>query len=389
MSTLAGFWQEVLYVWETGIGGVSLGDVLTAIGVFLFFILLRRLFARLVIGLLRRLTKRTKTEIDDGVLTALEAPLRFVFVVVGIYWASQAAVFTSDIEFFLGRLVRSLIAFTIFWALYRLVDPLSHLLDKITTLVGSRGMRDSLRGFFAKIAKFALAAVGVVAILEEWDFNVAAVLGGLGLAGAAIAFGAQNLIQNLFAGLSIFLDDIFEKGDWIRTADVEGTVEDIGFRTTKIRRFDKGLVTIPNQLLAGTALTNFSRMTNRRIYWTIGLEYRSTEGQLRAVVEGIREHVYGNPAFETDPARVTTLINVDSFNDSSIDILLYCFTETTNWGDWMVIKEELAFRIKQIVEDAGASFAFPSQSLYHESLPFGTPEAFPGSPAPAAEPTAD
>jgi MscS family membrane protein len=386
MSTLKDFWQEVVFVWHAGVAGVSLGDVLTALGVFLLFLLLRRIFARVVIDFLRRLTKRTKTELDDTVLTALEPPLRFVFVVIGVYWASQVAEMPRDIDLFLTRVVRTLIAFTIFWTLYRLVVPLSYLVDRLTILAGSRGMRDSLRGFFAKVAKFAIACLAIVAILEEWDFNVAAVLGGLGLIGMAVAFGAQNLIQNLFAGLSIFLDHIFEKGDWIRTPDVEGTVEDIGFRTTKIRRFDKGLVTIPNQMLAGTALVNFSRMTNRRIYWKIGLEYRTSETQLRQVVQGIRDHVYGDAAFETDPGRATTLINVDSFNDSSIDIMLYCFTKTTNWGEWMEIKEALAYRIKEIVEAAGAGFAFPSQSLYLEQLPFGTPELFPAEPAPAGDP---
>ena len=387
MDTLSGFWNEVVTVWRAGVGGVDLGHVLTALAVFILFLLLRRFLARILIDFLRRFTKRTRTEIDDAVLTALEAPLRFLFVVMGFYAASQVAPFPSEVELFLGRAVRSLIAFTIFWSLYRLVDPLAYLVDRLTLVMGSRGLRDSLRDFFAKIAKFAIACLGVVAVLEEWDFNVAALLGGLGLVGMAVAFGAQNLISNLFAGLNIFLDHIFEQGDWIRTPDVEGTVESIGFRTTKIRRFDQSLVTIPNSLLTGKALINFSRMSHRRIWWTIGLEYRTSIDQLRAIVEAIRTHVYEGEDFETDPGRVTTLINVDSFGDSSVDIMLYCFTKTKAWGEWMGVKEALLYRIKQIVEENGASFAFPSRSLYLETLPFGTPEIFPAS-AEAAAPTA-
>ncbi|MDP6689430.1 MAG: mechanosensitive ion channel, partial [Alphaproteobacteria bacterium] len=185
----------------------------------------------------------------------------------------------------------------------------------------------------------------------------------------------------LFAGVTIFLDGIFEKGDWIRGAGVEGTVEDIGFRTTKIRRFDKALTTIPNDKLAGDAVINFSRMTNRRIHWKIGIEYSATEGQLRQIVNGIKAHVHDNDDFEVDPAKVTTLIHVDSFNDSSIDIMLYCFTATTSWPEWMRVKEDLAFAIKGIVEGAGSGFAFPSSSIYVETLPFGTPEAFPAAGA--------
>ena len=359
--------------------------MLTALAVFLFFLVLRRILARALINALRQITKRTRNEIDDAILAALESPIRFLFVVVGVFAATQVVPLPDEVALILGRLVRSLIAFTIFWSLYRLVEPLSHLVDRVTAAMGQRGLRDSLRDFFAKVAKFSIACLGVVAVLEEWDFNVAAVLGGLGLVGMAIAFGAQNLIANLFAGLNIFLDHICERGDWIRTPDVEGTIESIGFRTSKIRRFDLSLVTIPNSLLTGKALINFSRMQHRRIYWTIGLEYRTSTEQLRAIVEAIRAHVYGDEAFETASPSVTTLINVDSFGASSIDIMLYCFTRTKAWGEWMEVKEALLFRVKAIVEENGAAFAFPSRSIYLETLPFGTPEVFPAS-AEAATP---
>ena len=379
MDSATDFWRHVEVVWHTGVGGVDLGHVLIALGVFLLFLVLRRVLARGLIELLRKISRRTKNEIDDAILVALEAPIRFLFVVVGVFAATRVAPLPEDVLFILDRLVRSLIAFTIFWSLYQLVEPLSHLVDRLTLAMGHRDLRDSLRDFFAKLAKFAIACLGVVAVLEEWDFNVAALLGGLGLVGMAIAFGAQNLIANLFAGLNIFLDHVCERGEWIRTPDVEGTIESIGFRTTKIRRFDLSLVTIPNSLLTGKALVNFSRMHHRRIYWTIGLEYRTSTEQLRAIVEAIREHVYGDEAFETGSPAVTTLINVDRFGDSSIDVMLYCFTRTKAWGEWMEIKQDLLFRIKQIVEENGAAFAFPSRSLYLETLPFGTPEIFPAS----------
>ncbi len=389
MDTIEGFWAQVNAVWSTGILGVGLGEVLLAVVVFFVFLFARRLFSRFIIRTIKTITRRTASGLDDEILETIEEPLRFVFVVIGIYAASQVAPVPDVVNQLLDRVVRSLIAFTIFWTLYRCVEPLSFLLDKLTGLFGTDGPRDSLREFFAKLGKFVIACLGVVAVLEEWDFNVAAVLGGLGLVGMAVAFGAQNLISNLFSGIAIFLDHMFEKGDWIRTPDVEGTVEEIGFRTTKIRRFDKALVTIPNAMLGGAAVINFSRMTNRRIYWVIGLQYCSTEGQLKAVVCAINDYVRGSDDFETDPAKATTLINVDSFNDSSIDIMFYCFTKTTDWGKWMIIKEELAYRVKAIVEGNGAAFAFPSSSLYVEKLPFGRPEPYPGAAPEPATPTAN
>lgn len=299
-------------------------------------------------------------------------------MVAGIYAAGEVAPFPETVNSFIDTLVRSLIIFTIFWTVYRCVEPLSRMLDKLTGVFGASGLRDSLRGFFTKLGKFVVACLGVVAVLEEWDFNVAALLGGLGLVVMAVAFGAQNLISNLFAGFFIFLDHMFEKGDWIRTPDVEGTVEEIGFRTTKIRRFDMSLATIPNARLTDDAVINFSRMTHRRIYWMIGIEYTASEAQLKEIVTGISDYVRGNDDFQTDPAKATTLINVDSFNSSSIDIMFYCFTMTTKWGDWMVIKEALAYKVKEIVEGAGTGFAFPSTSLYVEKMPFGRPEVYPG-----------
>ncbi|MBT7760254.1 MAG: mechanosensitive ion channel, partial [Rhodospirillaceae bacterium] len=258
---MAGLWAEAVTVWQTAVLGVGVGQVLLALAVFIVFLILRRIFTRIVLAILGNITRRTVTQFDDELIAALEQPLRFVFIIVGIYAATQVVSFPEQIDVLLTRVVRSLIAFAIFWTLYRFVAPLSFLIDKAFGAFGRSTLGDSLKEFVAKLARFVIAVVGVVAILEEWQFNVGAVLGGLGLVGMAVAFGAQNMIANLFAGVTIFLDGIFEKGDWIRGGGVEGTVEEIGFRTTKIRRFDKALTTIPNDKLAGDAVINFSRMT--------------------------------------------------------------------------------------------------------------------------------
>lgn len=311
------------------------------------------------------------------VLAAIEKPLEFAFVVMGFYVAGQAVPMSEQVADVFAKFVRSLIAFTLFWTLFRALTPLSVLMDRVLGMLGSPSMQDTMKDFLVKLTKFVVICLGIAAVFQEWGFNVAAVLGGLGLVGMAVALGAKDFIANLFAGLTIFLDRMFEKGNWIRTPDVDGTVEDIGFRATKIRRFDKALVTIPNARLAGEALINFSRMTNRRIYWMIGLEYRTTKEQLRLIIRDISTFLNEDQAFETDPSRTKTFVFIDSFGASSIDVMLYCFTKTTDWGEWLQVKERLAYRVKEIVEGHGAAFAFPSTSLYVETLPFGTPEQFP------------
>lgn len=297
------FLDTVAEVWSTGVLGISLGDVVSSLLVLLVFLGLRRAFFRFVLGMIRNATSKTQTELDDVLLATVEKPLGLAFVVVGVYAAGSFIPLNESGSAVFGTFIRSLIAATLFWTIFRAIDPLSSLMDRGLDVLSSASMRDTMKGFFVRLIKFIVICLGIATVFQEWGFNVAAILGGLGLVGMAVAFGAQNFIANLFAGLTIFLDHVFEKGNWVRTPDVEGVVEDIGFRATRIRRFDKALVTIPNSMLAGGALVNFSRMTNRRIYWTIGVEYRTTQDQLRAIVRDIIQYLTTSPDFETDPSK--------------------------------------------------------------------------------------
>jgi MscS family membrane protein len=199
---------------------------------------------------------------------------------------------------------------------------------------------------------------------------------GLGLFGLAAALAAQDLFKNLLSGVLILGEKRFHPGDWIKVSGVvEGTVHSIGFRSTMVRQFDKAMVQVPNATLADTAVVNFAEMTHRRIYWKIGVLYDTSAGQLRQIRDGIEGYIHGDEAFAS-PEDVATFVRIDSFNDSSIDIMVYCFTKTTNWGEWLEVKEALAYQVKGIVEGAGSGFAFPSRTLYVESVPGGAPEAF-------------
>ena len=381
MSFLEGFWDQVVAVWNAGILGVDLGPILAAVLVMFLFIVTRGFFTRIILKSMRRLAARTETKIDDMFIDALDKPVQFAFLVLGLYIAARfisMSVATGD---WVDALIRSLIALTIFWALFRMVEPFSYLIDRLLGRLGTPvAAQDTLRSFAIKLLKVLIFALGIAAVLQEWGFNVAAVLGGLGLIGMAVALGAKDMIANIFGGGMIFLNRLFDRGNWIRTPDLEGVVEEIGLIATRVRRFDKALVTIPNSQLTTAPIINFSRMTNRRIFWKIGVEYRTTQDQLRAIVGQIRDHIHNSDAFETDPERVSTLVFVDEFGASSIDIMLYCFTKTTNWETWLDVKQDLAFKVKEIVEGNGSGFAFPSQSVYVESWPMGQPEPFPLAP---------
>lgn len=365
MQELTDFWNTVVQVWTQGFLGIDISKILTALGILTLAILLRGLFTRIVVTRLRTLVRRSETTIDDEALDALEGPLRLVPVVIGIFFALESLELDGLAQTVGINIERSLVAFVIFWGLFKLVDPLSfllHRLDRIVTAIMIEWLVKVIKGLFIFL--------GAATILEIWGIKVGPILAGLGLFGVAVALGAQDMFKNMISGILIIAEKRFGRNDWIKVDGiVEGTVESIGFRSTRIRRFDKAPVHVPNSFLSDNAVTNFSKMTNRRIYWKIGVEYHTTADQLRQIVKEIGDYLTESPDFESNPKRATTLIHVDSFNDSSIDIMLYCFTKTTNWGEWMQIKENLALKVKEIVEGAGTGFAFPTTTVHVEGLP--------------------
>ncbi|NQW08802.1 MAG: mechanosensitive ion channel family protein [Alphaproteobacteria bacterium] len=372
---LAHFWQITVEVWNQGVLGIDVSRLLIALLILVTALIVRRLFARIASHRLLALTRRTSSKIDDAIVTALEPPLRFVPVVLGVFFAAEYLGLPTDLDGLADNVVRSLIAFTLFWSLYRVVDPLAFVFNRLKDVLGGPMVE-----WLIKAIKLAFVLLGSAAILEIWGINVAALIAGLGLFGVAVALGAQDLFKNLIAGILILAEKRFENGDWIRVDGViEGTVEKIGFRSTFVRRFDKAPVYVPNTQLADNAVINFSKMTNRRIYWMVGVEYRTTVDQLKAIRDGIESYIIGNPEF-IQPDQGTMLVRVDSFGDSSIDIMIYCFTHTTGWSDWLEIKERFAYHVKDVVEGAGSGFAFPSRSLYIETMP--------GAPRPEGEPEA-
>ena len=371
MQNLEELWALVHDVWKTGVFGVDIGAMITALGIFFAFLLLRGLITRFIIGALRLKVSKTRTLLDDELLSALEEPIRLAPIILGAFLALQFLNLEDRFQDIADKLIRSLITAAIFWALYRAIKPLSNLLTRLERIFTAVMM-----DWLVKAVKILIAFVGIAAVLEIWGIQVGPILAGLGLFGVAVALGAQDLFKNLIAGILIIAERRFNKGDWVRVDGVvEGTVEQIGFRSTMIRRFDKAPVFVPNTKLSDNAVTNFSEMTHRRIYWHIGIEYRATIEQLKTIRDGIEAYVLGSDEF-AHPPEVSTFVRIDKFSDSSIDVMLYCFTKTTNWGEWLEIKERLAYHIKDVVEGAGSGFAFPSQSLYVESLPGDAPEVF-------------
>ncbi len=358
---MSDFLDLFLSVWNEGVFGIDLNNVLIGIVILFIFVFFRSLFSKIIINRIKSLVKKSKNKIDDEVLEAFDGPLRFFPVVIGVYISTQYIDLNITLESFADNLNRSLITIQIFWLIYKLIDPLSFLAHRLGDV-----LTNDLIDWGVRILKFLIFVIGAAAVLELWGIKVGPILAGLGLLSVAVALGAQDLFKNLISGILILLEKRFQNGDWIKVENiVEGVVEKIGFRSTLIRRFDSSPVMVPNFNFAENAVTNFSNMKSRRIYWTIGLEYRTTHDQLRIIRDQIEKYISSSGDF-VKSSEQPLFVRLEKFSDSSIDILIYCFATTTVWGEWLKIKEELALKIKSIVEENNAGFAFPSQSIYVE-----------------------
>jgi len=258
--------------------------------------------------------------------------------------------------------------------------------------IKNRQMRQELINLVLSILKITVVTIALFMLLVRMGVNITGLLASLGIGGLAIALAAQNTLSNFFGLLKIIFDNSFSQGDWIETKDVEGTVVEIGFISTFIRTFDNALITVPNATLANTPLKNWSKRTvGRRIKMHLGVTYGAERERLKKAIEEIREMLVSHPGIATPKTvdtqvlmrrskrekkllsvedkygvKSTLLVYLDEFSDSSVNILIYTFTKTTKWEEWLKIKEDVLLKIWEILDRNGLEFAFPSESIYFD-----------------------
>jgi len=359
MDVFNNFNDLFLSVWKKGILGIDFFQIIIGLGIFFLFLIFRGLISKLIIKKLELISKRTTNKLDDAFVKAMEGPARFLPIVLGVFFASYYMSFSEETRSFIDNINRTLITILIFWIIHQIIEPISYILsglDKILTR--------ELVGWIIKLLKVLIFILGAAAVLELWGIKIGPIIAGLGLFGVAVALGAQDLFKNLISGILVLVEKRFKIGDWILVEGIiEGIVEKIGFRSTVIRKFDKSIAIIPNFQFAENAVINISETTNWIIGWTINLQYDSTIDQLKSIRNEIEDYITKNEDYKPD---LGYAVRVDQFSESSIDMYIRCFTKTDDWDEWLAVKERLAIQIKQIVEKNGASFAFPSQSIYVE-----------------------
>ena len=359
MEIINNFSDIFLSVWKKGILGVDIFQILIGIGIFFIFLIFRGLISKLIIKKLEIISKRTTNKLDDTFVNALEGPARFLPIVLGFFIASYYMTFSSDGREIVDTINRTLITILIFWVIHQIIEPISYILSGLDKM-----LTRELVGWIIKSLKILIFILGLAAVLELWGIKIGPIIAGLGLFGVAVALGAQDLFKNLISGILVLVEKRFKIGDWILVeGTIEGIVEKIGFRSTVIRKFDKSLAIIPNFQFAENSVVNISETTNWRIRWSITLQYDTTVEQLKKIREEIENYINKSDDFNQS---VGVAVRIEKFSDSSIDLLVRCFTASNSWTDSLLVKERLAIAIKEIVEGNKASFAFPSQSIYIE-----------------------
>ena len=360
-------YSQDLDVWGETFLGVSVGQLAIAVVVLLVVLLLRRFFARVVIARLNRWARKTSSEIDDQILSALQQPLMFLFIIIGLSIIVQWIPFGADAEDILVKILQSFIAFTIFWTIYRMLDPISVFFDKfLLKLAGA--VANEVKDYLLKALKVFAAGSGVVAVLAQWGINPWPYFAGIGVLSLPFAFAAKDAVSNVFGGIKLLIvDQAFRIGDWIEAPSIgNGIVEEVTLSTIKIRKFSKAVQTVPNGVIAAEPIINWSRMSNRQIKMDIGLTYDTTSEQFEIILANLRSFIATDDRVDHS---VTEMVHMTHFSDSSININLYYFTTTTNWEEWRSIQEEHMLAFVRIVEEAGACMAFPTSTVHVEGWP--------------------
>jgi len=337
-------------------------DFVIPLAVFLFFYFLRGTVVKGLFRPVKRLNtgKTWPAELESS----FQRPLRVLFALCGLYaalWISPAVPHGGAVWGIVIKCFRSLLILLLAWGLGRMCGSrelaggfLMKKLDANTDGV--------LFPFLSKILRFLIFCLALLIVAQEWNYSVSGLLAGLGLGGLAFALAAQDMLSNLFGGLVIFLDRPFSIGDWIQADDVEGTVETMNFRSVKVRTFSQAVVTVPNSKLVDRPVTNYSRMGKRKVSFTVGLKFGTTERQIRSCAARIRTMLLENK--EIDPQ--TVIVTFSSIGESSLDLLLYFFTRTTDWQEHLKIREEIQYGVLRILEDEKAELAFPTRTVQVE-----------------------
>ncbi|MBD3670399.1 MAG: mechanosensitive ion channel family protein [Gammaproteobacteria bacterium] len=331
--------------------------------VIVFVTLIASFVARQLLNKLYERFNQSDKVWDDSVIDAMRKPVQMMIWIVGIAFAVHIIGLKTEAPIFIAvDTLREVAMITVLaWFLWRLVNNVRVNYEEKSALKGQK-VDVTTADAVSKLLRASIIITSFLVALQTLGFSVSGVLAFGGIGGIAIGFAAKDLLANFFGGLMIYMDRPFEVGDWVRSPDrdIEGTVEHIGWRLTCIRTFDKRPLYIPNATFTSIAVQNPSRMTNRRIYETIGLRYDDLD-KLKPILEDVHEMLSSHPEIDTSK---TLMVNFNEFAASSLDFFIYTFTKTVKWDEYHQIKQDILFKIADIIARHGAEVAFPTSTVH-------------------------
>ncbi|UII32596.1 mechanosensitive ion channel family protein [Fulvivirga ulvae] len=344
-----------LYVWQL------MGVLILILLSFLLHKLFTFLFEKLIIQLLLKLGYQ---KLADEVVIPIAKPISFLVIfpfLIVLVPVLQLPITMSEYVILTLRAVWPIFAIVFF---YRLVDIISIYLSKLADKTEST-LDDQLVPLLRKVLKTFVVVVGGLFILDNLEFDITGLIAGLSIGGLAFALAAQDTIKNFFGSLMIFVDRPFQVGDWITSGDVDGSVEEVGFRSTRIRTFRNSLMYIPNGVITNQMIDNHGLRVYRRFMTTIALTYDTPPDLIEVFVEGLKEIVKNHPNTRKDYYE----IHFNDMGDSSLNILFYIFFQVPSWTEELRSRHEVLLDIIRLAERIGVNFAFPTQTLHVETFP--------------------
>lgn len=344
---------------RTGWGGLAYWQWLTLPAVLTFAWLLGYLLARITRRLLRPLVARNHAVSDDVLLRRFSGPLTMAWMLAILRLVLPALSLLPRADETARAVISAALVLLVFWAALRAVDVIADLLAR-SAWAGARAGTAALVPLGARIVKVIVGALAVVAVFAKLDYPIASLIAGLGIGGLAVALAAQKSFENLIGAFALGADQPFREGDYVRVEDFTATVESIGLRSTRFRTQDRTVVTIPNGKLSEMRLETFATRDRLRLSTILGLSYASTEQQIRAVLEGVRAALESHPKIWSESKTVRLV----RFGESSLDIEVTAWFTTSDWDEFVAIREEMMLTMLAIVAEAGTSLAFPTRTVH-------------------------
>ena len=357
------FINLVKEVWNTGFLGIDIGSIISSLLVILIAFIFRGFVISVILNALGRLADSTESKIDDEILNALKRPIGLIPITIALYVCTLILPLSGLIGDIATNIVKAFVVFTIFSALANSVKPIFEALSTSSWLTASMQM------WLERASKFIVWVIGIAIILDIFGIQIGPLVAGLGLFSVAVALGAQDFFKNLISGILIIGEHRFQPGDRIEVSgQLHGIVETIGFRSTVIRTFDTAPMVIPNKDLSDVKVINHGEMINRRINWKINLIYSTDVNQLQSIRDDVKKYILESNDFATD-GDLDPVVRIVELGSSSIDLLVVAYADPMGFAAFNEVKESLIFNIMKIVKANKSEFAYPSTSLYVESMP--------------------